>query len=134
MARILVDTGVFVALFDADDKYHEQAVNFIKNNRARLFTTLANMTEVLYLLDDPKTQNRFLKWIYDAKIDMVALYAHDMQKIGELMHKYQNVPMDFADGCLVYLAETLNIDKVATIDSDFHIYRIRGKYPFRWVL
>ena len=56
MAKILIDTGVFVALFDGDDKYHANSVEFIKNNHSALVTTLASITEVLYLLTDIKTQ------------------------------------------------------------------------------
>ena len=32
--------------------------------------------------------------------------------------------MDFADACLVYLGEKLNINTVATIDKDFGSYRL----------
>jgi len=42
--------------------------------------------------------------------------------------------MDFADSCLVYLAEKLNIDSIATIDRDFTIYRIQGNRKFKIVL
>ena len=38
--------------------------------------------------------------------------------------------MDFADACLVFLAEKLDIDTIATIDRDFDVYRIEGKRPF----
>lgn len=134
MARILIDTGIFVALFDGDDSYHQKAVDFIKNNRSELVTTLANITEVLYLLDNPSTQAKFLRWISLANINIVPIGNRVLVNIGELMMLYQNVPMDFADGCLVYLANELNISQIATIDSDFHIYRFNGKYPFRWVI
>lgn len=42
--------------------------------------------------------------------------------------------MDFADACLVYLGETLDIDQIATIDRDFCIYRIKGRKAFKLVL
>jgi len=38
--------------------------------------------------------------------------------------------MDFADSCLVYLAEKLSLDTMATIDRDFTIYHIKGKKAF----
>lgn len=50
MAQTLLDTGILVALFDKDDIYHIKSVNFIKNNRSLLVTTLANVTEAMYLL------------------------------------------------------------------------------------
>ena len=42
--------------------------------------------------------------------------------------------MDFADSCLVFLAEQLSLDTIATIDRDFAIYRIKGKKKFRIAL
>ncbi len=42
--------------------------------------------------------------------------------------------MDFADSCLVYLAEKLNIQEIATIDRDFTIYRINKKKKFKMAL
>ncbi len=38
--------------------------------------------------------------------------------------------MDFADSCLILLAEKMGINEVATIDRDFSIYRIKGKKAF----
>lgn len=134
MAKILIDTGVFVALFDGDDKFHQKSVDFIKNNKSPLVTTLANITEVLYLLTDSKTQYNFLNWLYLAKIDIVPLGGRELVDIGKLLVQYSNVPMDFADGCLVYLANACTINQIATIDSDFRIYRIGTKYPFRLVI
>ncbi|MDO4426880.1 MAG: PIN domain-containing protein [Moraxella sp.] len=134
MAKILIDTGVFVALFDGDDKFHQKSVEFIKNNRSPLMTTLANIAEVLYLLTDSKTQYQFLNWLHLAKIDIAPLGGRELVAIGELMVRYDSVPMDFADGCLLYLANTHKINQIATIDRDFRIYRIDGKYPFRLLI
>ena len=50
-----------------------------------------------------------------------------------LIEKYSAVPMDFADATLVVLAEELNTDLIFTVDSDFRVYRIRGRRPFRIV-
>ncbi len=64
MKRILIDSGPLIALFDRDDKYHSASIEFIKTNRAELITTLASITEVLYLLDfNRNAQIDFLCWI-----------------------------------------------------------------------
>jgi len=47
------------------------------------------------------------------------------------MAKYADVPMDFADACLVVLAERLGSDLIFTIDSDFRVYRWKGRRSFR---
>lgn len=51
--------------------------------------------------------------------------------MSELMDKYNDRPMDFADASLVALAERLSLTKVFTVDrSDFSTYRMAGKKPF----
>jgi predicted nucleic acid-binding protein len=48
-----------------------------------------------------------------------------------LMEKYADIPMDFADASIVAAAESLNLDTVFTIDSDFYVYRLHDRHPFR---
>jgi len=38
--------------------------------------------------------------------------------------------MDFADGVLVAICERLDIPHIATFDSDFSIYRFKGRRHF----
>jgi hypothetical protein len=49
MKKILIDSGPLIALFDASDKHHARAINFIKNNSSILITTIASITETLHL-------------------------------------------------------------------------------------
>jgi len=42
------------------------------------------------------------------------------------MVKYANVPMSFADACLVKMSEQYSKSVVLTLDSDFLIYRRHG--------
>lgn len=130
MAKILIDTGVFVALFDSKDSYHQKAVEFIKNNKKPLITSLACVTETLFLLKHPMNRTGFLNWLHLARIEIAEFTHQDMPALADLMSQYANVPMDFADGCLVHLAQREQLSHIATIDSDFRIYRING-YPFR---
>jgi predicted nucleic acid-binding protein len=44
-----------------------------------------------------------------------------------LMEKYADVPMSFADACLVRMTEILSDPVVLTTDSDFRIYRRHGR-------
>jgi uncharacterized protein len=38
------------------------------------------------------------------------------------MAQYHDLPMDLADASLVAVAETLNLTRVFTLDSDFGVY------------
>lgn len=132
MKKILLDSGPMIALFDASDKYHLDAVSFIKSNRYPLISTLASITEALYLLDfNRNAQIDFIKWIHRGAVEIAHIDNSDFGRIKELTEKYRDLPMDFADSCLVYLAEKLNLNTIATIDRDFTIYRIQGRKKFK---
>jgi len=131
MNKILIDSGPLIALFDRNDKYHLASVEFIKSNNSELVTTLASMTETLHLLDfNRHAQIDFLGWVNAGAITLEPITSDDLQRIKELTIKYADLPMDFADACLVFLGEKLNISTIATIDRDFDVYRLKGKRPF----
>lgn len=135
MKKILIDSGPLIALFDASDKYHQKAVQFIKENKHPLITTLASITESLHLLDfNRNAQLDFLEWISRGGIEIHSIQNRDFKRLRELTKKYQDLPMDFADSCLVYLAEQLDINTIATIDRDFTIYRIKGRKKFEYAI
>ena len=48
------------------------------------------------------------------------------------MVKYADVPMSFADGCLVCMAEQTD-STIFTLDSDFRVYRRRRNQPLQLV-
>ncbi len=132
MKKILVDSGPLIALFDASDKYHHDAVNFIKTNSYPLITTIASITETLHLLDfNRNAQIDFLEWIDRGAVEIHNIEQGDFTRIKELTIKYHDLPMDFADSCLVLLAEKLNLNTIATIDRDFTIYRIQRREKFK---
>ncbi|RLF27106.1 MAG: pilus assembly protein [Thermoplasmata archaeon] len=131
MRKILIDSGPLIALFDRDDSYHAASVEFIKNNHGELITTIASITETLHLLDFSRNaQVDFLNWINAGAITIEPITADDFQRIQELIIKYADLPMDFADACLVFLGDKLSIDQIATVDRDFDIYRLKGKKSF----
>ena len=131
MQKILIDSGPLIALFDADDKHHKKAVNFVRENKLPLVTTLASITETLHLLDfNRNAQIDFLDWISKGAVEVRNIEVPAFNRLRDLTIKYKDLPMDFADACLVYLAEELNITKIATIDREFTIYRIKNKKKF----
>ena len=135
MKKILVDSGPLIALFDASDKYHKKAVDFLKSNRFPLVTTIASVTEALHLLDfNRNAQIDLLEWIHRGGVEINNIENSDFGRIKDLTVKYKNLPMDFADSCLVFLAEQIKVDTIATIDRDFSIYRIKGKRKFKTIL
>jgi len=132
MTDILIDTGSWVALTDRSEKDHKKCVQWIKSFRGRLFSTDAVLTEVQYLLNfSIEAQSAAIDFVLTGAITIVPSSKENLIKIKELMMKYRDVPMDFADASLVAIANDLGIHHIATFDKkDFGIYRFGRKGCF----
>ncbi len=60
--------------------------------------------------------------------------AGNAARVLKLMRKYADVPMDFADACLVDLAMQLQTSRILTLDADFRLYRWGRNRPFEMLL
>ena len=131
MRNIVIDSGPLIALFDGSDRYHAQAVNFIRQLQDQLHSNIAVVTEVVHMLDfSQQAQQDFLNWAPKAIVldeDVVL----DWHRIIAVLDKYADLPDDFADASLVALCERLDTRLVASVDGDFTIYRDVAKQPFR---
>ena len=130
----IFDTGVWVALIDRSEDHHEACVEWLKGYRGRLFSTEAVLTEVLYLLDfSIKAQSAAIDFIMKSVVEIIPASNESVKRSMELMEKYSDLPMDYADATLVCLAMDLGITDVATLDRrDFSVYRV-GKRRFNIV-
>ena len=122
---ILLDTGPIVALFDSSDAYHDLCVEVLKGISQPLITTWPVLTEAFYLLGFSwKAQDNLWEFIMRGGIEILSLDEKMHARCRELMKKYQDLPMDLADGALIVLAEYREINEVFTLDhKDFKIYR-----------
>lgn len=130
MKSILIDAGPLIALFDKSDQYHTRSVSFIRNLNGTLFTTWPVITEASHMLGfSVKAQLALLEWINRGGLHLIAIEHLHVDLLIELSEKFKDVPMDLADATLIVAAETNGIKEIATIDSDFYIYRdIRKRY------
>jgi predicted nucleic acid-binding protein len=133
MPNLLLDTGPFVALLDSTEKSHERCVMFYKEFRGQLFTTEPVLTEVLYLLGPSiKAQKAGIEFVLRGGAILVPQSRESLKRGLELMEKYKDIPMDFADATLVALAEEMGVVEVFTLDvRGFNIYRMHGRKVFR---
>ena len=133
---VVVDTGLFYALFDRDDRHHAASVELIRRSEYALFTTLAVVTETCYLLQRLVGPHHvdFLRWIKAGGVQIVPMVTEDWDRVIEVLEKYADLPADFADASLVAVAERLRIRKIAAFDSDFDVYRYMQRSQFRNVL
>lgn len=131
---IVMDTGVIVAYYSADDKYHTEVRRFFERCTSQVITTVACVTEAMYLLAaDWRVQNQFLLHVSNGIFNCEHLTAQDFIRITELNAQYADLPGDFADLALVAISERLDIGAIATLDKDFDIYRRYRKQTFERV-
>lgn len=64
---------------------------------------------------------------------IVDLPGGAVERSRALMAKYADVPMSLADATLISLAEMRNVRRVFTLDSDFSVYRFRGRSAFQLI-
>ena len=57
------------------------------------------------------------------RISLRISLSEEVAAIGELLARYQSVPMSVADACLVRMSELYSESALLTLDSDFLIYR-----------
>jgi uncharacterized protein len=130
--KALLDTGPWVALLDRSETKHLDCMKWFKTYTGSLYSTEAVLTEVLYLLNfSIKAQVAALDFVSKAAVELVPSSTESLIVCQNLMKKYADLPMDFADATLVSLAQETGIIDVITLDKkDFSIYRV-GKEIFR---
>ena len=130
MKNILIDAGPLIALFDRSDQYHLKAISFLKSLERGLITTWPVITEASHMLSfSTKAQTNLLEWIERGGLKIYEIEHEHVSRLTQLTKKYDDVPMDLADASLILVSEVKGIHQIASIDSDFYIYRdIRNKY------
>ena len=124
----LLDTGPLVAAFfqpEDKDPFTPWAAKLLRSLPYPLFTCDAVLTEAAHFLRSPaKLVEAVERGLVVSRFDTQAAAP----RLAELVEKYADRSMDFADACLVYMSEQTRDCKVVTIDrADFAVYRRHGR-------
>ena len=128
----IIDTGPWVALIDRSETRHAECVQWLKDFSGRLYSTEAVLTEVLYLLNfSIAAQCAALDFVLESVVEIVPASTKSLKKTKNLMKKYADLPMDYADATIVCLAAETGMQNVVTFDrKDFSIYKLPKKQSF----
>ena len=129
----LCDAGPLIAIIDADEPDHKACLAALDELALPLVTTWPAFTEAMYLLGQAggiTGQRALWSLVHTNRLILADLSNEAVERSAQLMDKYADRPMDLADATLVALAEEQGHRKVFSLDSDFHIYRIRGRLRF----
>ena len=65
-----------------------------------------------------------MEFLLAAQIPVLALDGDMLRHAAQLMDRYANIPMDYADAALVAIADGLDLSTALTLDRrGFHAYR-----------
>jgi uncharacterized protein len=132
-ASALVDTGFVVALLSRRDANHQWAAAQATRLPPPWLTCEAVLSETSHLLAGRGTRS-LTSLLRRGAILCHYRFGDDMDAVLKLLEKYEDVPMSFADACLVRMTETLNNPVLLTTDADFSIYRRHGRQVIPCVL
>ena len=124
MTRFVIDTGPIVALLNRRDRHHAWVREVLDTVDPPVFTCEAVVSEACLLLGRlDGGQDAMLELLASGVIKVDFRLSAEVDAVRGLMRKFANVPMSFADACLVRMTELDAHSTIVTLDSDFRTYR-----------
>jgi uncharacterized protein len=123
-------------LIDRGDRDHERCRQALENVTSPMITTWAVLTEAMYLLGGLggwSAQRALWQMVEIDELKVVEIQPPFAPTLRSLMDKYKDVPMDLADATLIAIADSQGFKRIFTLDSDFLVYRYRGREPFELI-
>ena len=122
--RLIVDSGPLLALLDRRESTHPEMVCIFEGVESALVTCEAVISELSFLLLRSGGSSHLpASMVERGLLQIEPILPDDAQRARELMEQYADVPMSYADACLVCLSERFPTAQILTLDSDFFIYR-----------
>jgi predicted nucleic acid-binding protein len=135
VTHILVDTGFLVALYDKREPMHWGCLQIYDSLVGPLVTCEAVVNEALHLLRHaPAAAEGILASVDRRILGIPFVLAESAGTVKALMAKYRDIPVDFADACLIAMADELDTGDILTLDSDFVHYRWRRTRAFHMLI
>jgi predicted nucleic acid-binding protein len=132
----LTDAGPLIAIIDADELDHDACVEALDRLTLPLVTTWPAFTEAMYVLarvGGIRGQRALWRLVQSARLVLADLSPAAVDRSARLMDQYANRPMDLAGATLVALAEERGDRRIFTLDTDFQVYRLRGRQHFELI-
>jgi uncharacterized protein len=123
-ANVIVDTGFLVALLSRRETRHRWARAQSPHLPLPWKTCEAVISEAFYLLGVGGAKLAAL--LQRHAVVCTFHVGEELDEVLKLMAKYADVPMSFADACLVRMTEVLADPVLLTLDAHFRIYRRHG--------
>ena len=125
---IFIDTGIFVALRNADDEYHERSKHLMKRALKGEFGGIYTSD---YVIDEAITTALFRTGRHDLAVDIgkyiiesprirkLAIDREVFESAWEIFKTLKDRPMSFTDCTSLVLIKMRNIKQIMSFDSGF---------------
>jgi uncharacterized protein len=134
---IVVDSGVLVAVADADDAHHLVCTRLLDERGDEFVVPAPVVVEVSWILGrhvSAQVESSFLASLAEGELRVEDLEEADYGRMAELVESYSDLRLGAVDAAVVSVAERLGVDTVATIDRrDFTVVRPRHVGHFELV-
>jgi uncharacterized protein len=121
-ASVIVDASFLATLLNRRDSDHRWAADQAMRSPPPWRTCEAVVSETFHLLGRRGMSSLAALFQRGALVCAFHL-GENTEEVLALMRKYDDVPMRFADACLVRMTELLPDPILLTADADFRIYR-----------
>ena len=129
MTPTVMDAGPLVAWFCPKDEHHARAEKTLDELPTGVLVCEAVLAEACHLVaKDRVAPSKVLQLVEDNDLRLISL-AGEISRIRDLRTRYTDVPMDFADACVVRLAEIHPTARVCTTDGDLRVFRRLRREP-----
>jgi uncharacterized protein len=117
---VLVDTGFLVSIYDQHEPRHGVCLRIHAALPNPLVTCQDVVAESLHLLRRTPEAARGILASVEAGILQVGFQLLPLAgTVRAILRKYRDTPADFADVCLIHMADELNTGDILTLDSEF---------------
>lgn len=132
---VLVDTSFLVSIYDKRELYHLPCMAALASVHQPLVTCEPVITEAMYHLRRiPGAPQAILTSVQEGRLEVPFLLADRASQVLAYYTKYADTPCDFADACLIAMADHLGTGDILTLDRDFKHYRWRRNRSFRLLI
>ncbi len=123
MKMAILDAGPIISFLCPKDKHHAWSRRAFTEVSPGSLVCEAVLTEVCHLVaKEGVGPAKVIEFVKQVRLKPVSL-ANELDALGILLNRYADAPMDFADACVVRLAELNGTLPVCTVDSQFQFFR-----------
>lgn len=129
----IVDASFLAALLIRRERHHAWALGEAARHTTPWQTCESALSEAFFLVGQ-RGGPALAALLERGAVQASFQFAEEQKAVVALMRKYADIPMSFADACLVRMTELLSEPVVLTTDADFRIYRRHGRQAVPCVL